>query len=241
MTQANKVNYQRYWEQNIEKWGSLYLEYSHGNEQLNSSAWLDWLYKKTIYRLESKLMKDRYQLTLDFVKTHVKPEMRFNDIGCGIGLFTVAALKQGAYVNAIDFSEVALAETKKRVETYAPECLSKVSFHHLNAEQELLPCSDVALAMGVTPYIQHLDYFYENVLQTSELFYCLVVDSEHFLNRMRRILPFLNVRNLLFYSKSYVNQLLIKNQSVLLSRKNFATGFMDLYQSQATNRRISHD
>lgn len=237
MKHENNVNYHHYWEENIGKWGSLYLEYSHGNEKLNSSPWLDWLYKKTIYRLEANLMKERYRLTLDFVKTHVQSGMHFNDIGCGIGLFTVAALKQGAFVNAIDFSESALAETRKRVETFAPECLSKVNFYHLNAEMEKVPQADVALAMGVTPYIKHLDFFYENILQNSTLFYCLVVDSENFINRIRRMLPFLNVRNLLFYSKDYVNSLLEKNHSTLLSRKDFATGFLDLYQSGQSSQK----
>lgn len=240
MKQDNTVNYKRYWEENIEKWGSLYLEYSHGNEKLNSATWLDWLYKKTIYRIESHLMKKRYQLTLDFVQCYVQPGTHFNDIGCGIGLFTVAALKQGAFVNAIDFSEMALLETKKRVEKYAPESLSRVTFHHLNAEEEALPAADVALAMGVTPYIKRLDYFYENVLNHCDLFYCLVVDSENFLNRIRHAFPFLNVRNLVFYSKAYVDSLLSPNHSILLSRKNFATGFLDLYESNKVCKKVSN-
>lgn len=230
MTTQNATNYLSYWDENIEKWGELYLEQSHAFEDFNAPRWLNWVYKKTIYKLEARLMKHRYAITMKFISDYVKPGMRFNDIGCGTGVFTIAALQRGALVNAIDFSEKALEITQQRILKHVPDFIENAKFYHLDAAQEPLPKAEISIAMGVTPYISDLASFYKNILTNTDTFYCLLTDSENLMNKLRGKLPFLNVRRLIFYNRAQVNELINLYHFKLLSRTKFATGFIDLYQ-----------
>lgn len=220
--------YQSYWEKNIERWADLYLEISHGHEELRGNKFVSKLYNLTIARYESRLMRDRYMCTMKFINDHVRVGVTVSDIGCGTGIFVVQALLMGAKVNAIDFSEAALKVTKKNVEKNAPQFRDNVTYHHLNIEQQPLPKSDVAFAIGVTPYIRDLQSCYKNILSSTNMFYCLVVDKGHWANRIRTVVPALNVRDLCFYTRGYVDTLLKQNSWELVNREKFATGFLDL-------------
>lgn len=224
--------YQEYWDKNIERWADLYLEISHGHEELRANKFVSKLYNLTIAKYESRLMRDRYMCTMNFISQYVHEGTTVSDIGCGTGIFVVQALLKGAKVNAIDFSESALKVTKKNIEKNAPQFANNVTYHRLNAEKQNLPKSDVAFAIGVTPYIRDLKSFYANILSSTDLFYCLVVDSAHWANKVRTVVPALNVRDLCFYSREYVDGLLTTNAWDLVSRKKFATGFLDLAKSK---------
>ena len=65
MTKPNKTK--KYWNENIDKWGELYLEVSHSHESLHAPAWLDFLYKKIIMPREARLMTERFHLTISFI------------------------------------------------------------------------------------------------------------------------------------------------------------------------------
>lgn len=232
MQENYKSKYLDYWENNIDKWGELYLEQSHSFEQLNGSKILTYLYQKTIYRLESLLMKKRYEITMKFIENYVKEGVRFNDIGCGTGIFTIAALKKGAIVNAIDFSDKALMITKERVKVHAGDFIHNVKYFRLNVENEKLPASDISMAMGVTPYIKDIQTFYRNTFNCTDYFYCQITDSSHYLNKLRQLQPYLNVRNLIFHSKHEIEKVLNQQNIQIVSRDSFATGFIDLYKKQ---------
>ena len=53
---------------------------------------------------------------------------------------------------------------------------------------------DIALAVGVTPYIQDLDGFLDNIVPNCKKFYCLFLDESHWINRLRQRFPSLNAR-----------------------------------------------
>jgi len=228
MTNPQKA--QKYWDENIDKWGKLYLEISHSHETLDGPRWLGFLYKKTIMPIEAKLMNERYQLTMSFIGEHVRDGIVVVDVGCGTGIFTVEMLRRGARVIAVDFSQSSLNLTKSLVEKLVPEKSANVEYLLRDVSKQRLPDSDVVLAMGVTPYLEKIAPFYDNILPTTKTFFCLILDSEHWSNRIRRALPFLNVRNMHWFPQSEIDSILMHHNWQLLERKSFASGYLDLAQ-----------
>jgi len=163
--------------------------------------------------------------TARFIDQNVGPSCIFADVGCGTGIFTVAALKRGAQVLAIDFSESALRITEENVKRHAT---GNVTYVQLDAQTGPIPRCDIALSMGVTPYVTDLESFLRNILaSTRQLFFCQYTDPERLSNRVRTILPILNVRNLVFHSRAKVDGIYSKFGWVVKERRNFATGFID--------------
>ncbi len=220
--------YQEYWEKNITEWGAFYLDISHGHERLHGPSWLNWLYKRTIVPIEAKLMVKRHELTLGFIRENVKPGLVFVDLGCGTGIFVVEALLQGATkVHAVDFTSSALDATRKLVEKFAPDKADLVRYHKLDLQTDKHPVSDVSICVGVTPYIKNLDGFLSNALTGTKLLFCQFSEPENWANRLRSLVPFLNVRKLIFHSRFDVDAVLVKLSAKRLNRANFATGYID--------------
>jgi len=224
-------DYRTYWNRNIDRWGELYLDISHGHETLAGPAWYSSLYNGSIGRIERKLMTERYARTVAFIDNFVRPGMVVSDLGCGTGIFVVRALMCGAIVNAIDFSPTALEITKQNVLKHCPkEALSegKVTYRQANVQADELPISDVTLAMGLTPYLTNLAGFMEQALPKTKLMFCLYADPRHWANRIRAVLPFLNVRRLQCYTKNEIDLLYSHYGWTLKDRQSFATGYIDL-------------
>jgi SAM-dependent methyltransferase len=225
------TDYRRYWDQNIDRWGDLYLEISHGHEVLDAPAPLRWLYNNGIARYEAKLMKERYERAALHVRLNAEPGEVFADIGCGTGIFSILALQNGATVHAIDFSEKALTITKTNVEKHVPD--GDIEYNLIDVQKEPLPRSDFALAMGVTPYIEDIETFPGNVLPHTRQLFIQYNDPGHWANRLRTQIPVLNVRNLVFHSPEKITAAYTGHGWRLVRRYNFATGFIDLARSPA--------
>jgi predicted RNA methylase len=221
-----RSDYQPYWDENIEQWAELYLDISHGQETYDAPPWFSKLYASTLGRVERNLMKQRYAQTVLFLDKYLKPGLTMSDIGCGTGIFVIEALKRGARINAIDFAPRALEITRTNVARHFPS--AAVDYYQIDVQRQQLPLSDVAVAMGVTPYLSDLTSFLANALPTTKLFYCLYVDGNHWANRLRSGLPFLNVRGLRFCSREQIDNFYRRHRYRLLERTNFATGFIDL-------------
>jgi predicted RNA methylase len=219
-------DYRSYWNQNIERWGDFYLDISHGHETLNAPPWLAAMYRATVGRLERRLMAERYARTVVFLDRFVRPGITLSDLGCGTGIFVVEALKRGAVVNAIDFAPTAITITRDNVQRYAPS--GTVNYRVADVTRDSLPLSDLALAMGLAPYIADLQAFLDNVLPTTEMLLCLYVDPDRWSNRLRAWLPLLNVRRLQFHKRSAVDAIYHRHAWQLIERRNFATGYIDL-------------
>lgn len=217
-----------YWDQNIDKWSDLYLDISHGGETFSSPPVVTYFYNKTIRRYEAHLMKERYRQTMAFIEKHARPGVTLTDVGCGVGLFSVEAARRGASVNAVDFSQAALDATKRNVQKNVPNAGDRVTYTRLDAARDPWPRSDVAFTVGVTPYIDDIEGFYRNAVNSTQLFYCHLVDASHWANRLRKVVPLLNVRNLRFYHRREIDAILARHGWKLLSRQPFATGFIDL-------------
>jgi SAM-dependent methyltransferase len=219
---------QDYWNRNIDKWANFYAEGECSEEEFTRSSFGGTLYNLMIVPLEKRLMLKRYDITIQFVKRYVKPGMTVVDVGCGNGIFTLAMLKQGARVIAVDFAARALSLTRSLVSAQSPEKLDSLDCIELDVTKEQLPRSDIVLAMGITPYVTDIKAFYARVLPSTDLIFCLFLDARHWANRLRSLLHILNVRRANFFYSEDVDQILKEHEFILQSRNRFATGFIDL-------------
>jgi cyclopropane fatty-acyl-phospholipid synthase-like methyltransferase len=219
-------DYRAYWDRNIAKWGDYYLDISHGHEELSGPRWFATLYRSTIGRIERQLMAERYRRTIAFLDAHLKAGLALSDIGCGTGIFVVEALRRGASVNAIDFTSAAIDITRQRVAQHFSS--GQVSYHLLDVQRQALPRSDVAIAMGLTPYLTDLPAFFAHALPSTDKLFCLFVDPGHWANHLRRAVPFLNVRGLQCYAPAEVDRLYARHGWKLIERRRFASGYIDL-------------
>lgn len=235
MKNGQKVPSKEYWNQNIGKWGKLYLEISHSEERLNAPRWLELLYHRIVTPIEARLMTKRFMLTMHFIEQHIKSEMVAVDLGCGTGIFTVEMLKRGASVIAVDYAQSSLGLTRKAVEELVPNLANKVRYLLADVTYQALPSSDIVLVMGVTPYVENISSFLGNILPKTQMLYCLFLDPMHWTNRVRKYIPLLNVRNLRYFDKYFIDELYRKYEWNLINRQKFASGYLDLARS---NKRI---
>ncbi len=215
-----------YWERNIGNFGQFYADMSR--EEFDAPSWFQGIYRRTVMPLEQKLMKKRYEVTMRFIDEYVIDGVTAVDIGCGTGIFTVEMLRRGANVIALDYAKSALDLTRELVDHVLPDKSSNVEYLHADVTEDRLPESDVAIAMGVTPYVADLGVFYEHVLPTTNTVYCLIVDPAHWANRLRKVFPILNVRRMHFFDRSIADRLLDQFDFKLIRREPFATGYLDL-------------
>jgi SAM-dependent methyltransferase len=224
-----------YWNQNIEKWGKLYLEISHSEERFNAPRWLEFLYHRIVTPIEARLMTKRFNLTMQFIEQHIKSNMVAVDLGCGTGIFTVEMLKRGASVIAVDYAQSSLDLTRKAVEELVSDSINRIRYLLADVTYQPLPSSDIVLVMGVTPYVENISKFLGNILPNTQMLYCLFLDPKHWTNRVRKYISVLNVRNLHFYDSYFIDELYRKHEWNLIHRKKFASGYLDLAKN---NKRI---
>jgi len=217
-----------YWNQNIANWGKFYSDSSHSEESFDTPRVLGTLYHWLITPIEAKLMKKRYQLTMNFIENYVKEGMVVVDVGCGTGIFTIELLKRGAQVKAVDFAQSSLDLTKTLVEKVIPNYSANVEYLLIDVSKQQLPKSDLVIAMGVTPYINNLEDFYCNILPTTTIFYCLIMNPKSWINIIRKFLPFLNIRKINWFEKAFVDDILRRYDWNLVSREDFASGYLDI-------------
>jgi len=222
-----KTRFEEYWNRNIGEWGKFYLDLSHSNEELDAPRWLRAVYRCTVMPVEARLMTERYRLTMEFISRHVRENMTVVDVGCGTGIFTVEMLRRGASVKAVDFAPRALELTNALVGRMLPDRPHSTEYLLMDVTRERLPESDLVIAMGVTPYVEDLAAFYANILPTTKMLYCLILDPRHWANRVRRLLPALNVRHLHWFDRSHVDSLLERHGWRIIERRKFASGYLD--------------
>ena len=217
-----------YWEKNIQKWSKLYLDISHADEKFGCPGFVERIYHALITPIERSLMKKRYHKTIAYFDAYVKPGTVVADLGCGSGIFTVELLRRGAEVRAVDFTQASLEMTRQLVASQCPELIDRVQYFQMDITQQMIPRCDAAFAMGVTPYVEDIETFYDNVLPQTQVFYCQMVDPTSPANLLRRALPMLNVRRLRFHHKRRLDAIYKKHRWTLKRREIFATGYIDL-------------
>lgn len=195
---------EQYWDRNIGEWGKFYLGISHSGEDLIGPEWFTACYKASIGRIEARLMQERYRLTMEFINRRIHPGTRVVDIGCGTGIFTLAMLKRGATVVALDSSNHALELTKRLVGEKAPDLLDNLELIKSDIGRDPMTTCDAFLAVGVTPYLHSIETFFANTLPQSRFGFVSILDSSHWANLLRKQVGLLNVRKLNAFSPNLV-------------------------------------
>ena len=232
MSSKPRNAFKNYWDENISKWGDLYLQISHGHESLNGNRFFTWLYNRLIVPYEAKLMKQRYKKTVDFINTELKKGATLNDLGCGTGIFIVESLKKGVKVNAIDLSETSLQITQTNVDTKCPTLASNVEYFQADAQEQTLPEGDVTICVGVLPYIENLESFMQNLLGSTQVALVQYTERKNIFNFIRSILPFLNVRNLQFQTEKEMQSCAQQNGFEITGSEPFATGRLLIFRKK---------
>ncbi|MBI4945433.1 MAG: methyltransferase domain-containing protein [Bacteroidetes bacterium] len=217
----NTIN-KDYWEKNIEKYSGFY--YITSEEQINIPFGLSGLYKKFIFPLERKVTLERYNIVCAFIDKHVKPGMKVADIGCGSGIFSKKMLDKGAHVYAMDYVHSAVELTKKNLSSDTN--IKNLQVSQLDITKHNIPVVDVAISIGVVPYISEVGIFFDNILPYTDKALFNYNDKNNIFNITRRVLSFLDVRHYSFHSQKQISSLIAKHGFTIVENRTLGTGFI---------------
>lgn len=212
---------QEYWEKNIEGFSGFYEKCSQ--ELIQAPPILTSVYKALVFPLEKKVMERRFEMVSAFITNNVRPGIHAADIGCGGGVYTQQMAARGAQVHAFDFANAAIELTKQRL---SPDESKNVVFMQMDIMSQSIPTVDVAICIGVVPYIDRIDRFLDNVLPHTNLFLFNFLDANSWINSLRHKLTILDVRGYSYYSKEEICRKLEARGFETLCMEKLGTGFM---------------
>ena len=218
---SNKEINKKYWESNIEGFSGFYDTKSE--ENIIGNKGLTFLYKKILFPIEKRFMFKRHTLVLNYIDKFVTKGMRVADIGCGSGIYTQKMIDKGAFVYAFDYAESAIDLTKKNINVSGNE---SASIEILDISTTKIPDVNLAISIGVLPYIEDLEKYLNNILPYTDRFLFNYLNRKNFLNRIRKILTFLDVRKYSYHSYDEIVQELKKQNYSVEEKTKLATGFL---------------
>ncbi len=210
-----------YWEKNIENYSGFY--YVSSEENINIPFGLSVIYKKFLFPLERKVTLERYNNVCSFINRNIKNGMKVADVGCGSGIFSKKIIEKSAFVFAMDYTSSALDLTKRNL---LPDELNQIELTQLDITKNSIPRVDVAISIGVLPYIDDLDKYFEHILPYTNLFLFNYINKYNIFNMVRRVLSFLNVRNYSYHNFSEISTIADKYGFKVVEKKKLGTGFM---------------
>ncbi|MBF0422079.1 MAG: methyltransferase domain-containing protein [Magnetococcales bacterium] len=212
---------QIYWEKNIVPFSGFY--HAGSEEAIDGPAWFRWLYSRLIFPIEKRYMRERHDMVKEYLSCHCREQVRLADIGFGSGIFTRVAIEAGARVWAVDFSKSAVEAASAAI----PEQFrAQVEFVHGDIRQHPIPFSDVAIAIGLLTYIDDADTFFDHVLPHTKRILFNFINRDNLLNRLRRLIPMLDVRSLAYHKLDEIEGMLHERGFIIEYVKPLATGFM---------------
>jgi len=221
MMARSKTVIKNYWEKNVKEFAGFYDKNSE--EHIKGNQGFRYLYKKFIFPIEKIFMLKRYNIVSDYIEKNVRLGMKVADIGCGNGIFTKKMAGKKAKVYALDYTQSALNLTKNNLTL---EESKSVELIKLDITSEHIPFVDLAISIGVLPYVYELDIFFDNILPFTSSFLFNYLDSNHPINIVRRIMPILDVRNYCYHNRKNIkNKLEVRNFKINFEQ-NLATGFI---------------
>lgn len=212
---------QEYWEKNIEGFSGFYEKCSQ--ELIQASPVFTPVYKALVFPMEKKVMERRFEMVSSFIADNVRPGIHAADIGCGGGVYTQQMAARGARVHASDFANSAIELTKQRLKENESR---NVIFSRMDILSQSIPTVDVAIAIGVVPYITDIDRFFENILPHTNVFLFNFLAKDSWINNLRHQLKFLDVRGYSYYSKEEIRRKLEVRGFKILRMEKLGTGFM---------------
>ncbi len=212
---------QEYWEKNIKGFSGFYEKCSQ--ELIQASPMFTTVYKALVFPLEKKVMERRFEMVSAFIAKNVCPGIRAADIGCGGGVYTQQMAARGAQVHASDFANAAIQLTKERLSVDESK---NVVFIQMDIMSQPIVTVDVAISIGVVPYIDRIDQFFDNILPYTNLFLFNFLDKNSWINSLRHTLKVLDVRGYSYYSKEEIDKKLEARGFEVLRMEKLGTGFM---------------
>jgi 2-polyprenyl-3-methyl-5-hydroxy-6-metoxy-1,4-benzoquinol methylase len=210
-----------YWEKNIENYSGFY--YVKSEENIKIPFGLSAIYKKFLFPLERKVTLERYNNVCSFIDKNIKSGMKVADVGCGSGIFSKKIIEKGAFVYAMDYTASALELTKRNL---GHEELNQIELIQVDITKNKIPPVDIAISIGVLPYIDELDKYFGNILPNTNLFLFNYINKYNIFNMVRRILSFLNVRNYSYHDFNEISTLAGKYGFKVVEKKKLGTGFI---------------
>ena len=218
----NKINKQKYWENNIKGFSGFYDTKSE--EKIPFNFGFGYLYKKIIFPIEKKYMLLRHKRVSDFIEKRVEKGMKVADIGCGSGIYTKKLIEKGAFVYAFDYVESALNLTKSNLNK---EELSNIEIRLLDITNNTIPEVDIAISIGVLPYIENEELYLNNILPYTNMFLFNFLNRNNVLNIIRRkYLKFLDVRTYSYHNPNVIVGELGKHNFKISTQNKLATGYI---------------
>ncbi len=208
-------------EKNIEGYSRFYKEES--KETLHGPRLLAWVYRHTVFPVEQKVTRDRYEYVCNFIESAVKPGMDVADVGCGNGVFTKLMAAKKIHVHALDFTDAALKLTG---ENLTSDEMSYVSLKKLDIAKQTIPKVDAVIAIGVLPYVEDAREFMNNIAPHTNRIFFNYLDNVNIINVIRKSLLLLNVRKCFFHNNGVIERELSLHNFGIVSRIKLATGYM---------------
>ena len=176
-----------------------------------------------LFPIEKRYMYKRHTLVLNYIDKYVKKGMKVADIGCGSGIYTKKIIEKGAFVYAFDFAESAINLTKKNLSS---EEQKFALIKKLDITSSNIPEVDLAISIGVLPYIDDLGKYLNNILPYTNSLLFNYLNRNNFFNTIRMILTFLDVRKYSYHSYGEIIQELEKQNYSVKKKTKLATGFL---------------
>ncbi len=208
-----------YWEKNIGNWAEFYDKNSE--ENIAAPRWLKPIYRKFIFPIERDVTRKRFELVKNYVLKNFKAGDKVVDLGCGSGIFTELLLNEGAEVIACDFAETALAMTKKRIQ---PQNQQKLSLQKVNIMDQAIPKAKLCICVGVVPYLYSIEKFLQHTLPHVDSLWFNFLDKTNNYNRIRRGLPFLNVRYYYYHDPKKIEKICNELGFKVVQKDDLGTG-----------------
>jgi precorrin-6B methylase 2 len=222
MSGKNSTTNRDYWEQNIGGFAKFYDRQSE--EMILGPGVVSLPYKWFLFPIERRFMQRRFAMVSEFIDQHVRAGMTVADVGCGSGIFLERIVQKGARVYAVDYTQSAMKlveEQRLRLGERGQTAIEPV-LHDVTKSP--IPVCDVALSIGVLTYIDEVAEYFANILPSTKRLLFNFIDSTHFLNRVRRLVPVLNVRRLSYHNLVDIEPHIRKWNHRIVSVRALATG-----------------
>ena len=131
--------------------------------------------------------------------------------------------RRGAKVIATDFTEAALKLTKEILDESQ---LSNCEFYLQDIQASPIPKVDIALCIGVMPYLNKFETVTKNIMPNAEKVLFNFLKSNNGFNLIRRNIDFLNVRDNTFFNSNTIKKQTEANNFIIIDEIKLGTGTM---------------
>ncbi len=104
--------------------------------------------------------------------------------------------------------------------------MSSAELIHIDITKENIPKVDLAISIGVLPYIEDGKKYFNNILPFTKFFLFNYLNGKNYLNIIRKYIKILDVRNYNYHNTISINSILKEYNFKIISIQKLATGFI---------------